>query len=167
VKPLVLGLGNDLLGDDGIGILTARALMCELSPVADVVESSLHGIALIDILSGYRQVLIIDAIQTGTVPPGTVLDLRPSDLRSVIAPSPHYTGLPEMIRLARETGIDFPDDIRILAVEIVDASTLGAPLSPPVAGALPEVNRRVGECVRAWVAAGCDAQPAPDGVCQH
>ena len=143
MKPLVLGLGNDLLSDDAVGILAVRRLAQELSGQADIVESSLHGAALFDILIGYRQAIIVDAIRTGTSPPGTIFELRPEDLREVHSPSPHYAGLPEMIRLAREIGVDFPDDILIVAVEIVDSLTVGGPLSPPVSASLDELVRRV------------------------
>jgi len=151
MKPLVLGLGNDLLGDDGIGIHTARRVAGELSDVADVVESSLHGVALLDLLIGYEKAVIIDAITTGRHPPGTILELSPDDFRPAISPSPHYTGLPDMIRIARELQIDFPKEIRIIAVEIADASTVGGPMSPPVAAAMDELCRRAIARVRQWV----------------
>lgn len=150
MKPLVLGLGNELLGDDGIGILAARELTREISEDADVVESSLHGMALIDVLAGYEKAIIIDAIQTGDCPPGTITEMTPGDFRVVYSPSPHYTGLPEMIQLARELKIKFPGEIRILTVEIANSLTLGDRLSPAVADSIPEVLRRAKSHLRRW-----------------
>lgn len=150
MKPLVLGLGNELLGDDGIGVLAARRMAEELGGRAEVVESGLSGVALLDILTGHRKAIIIDAIQTARVPPGTIVELDPGELRAILNPSPHYTGLPEMMTLARELNLEFPDEIRILAVEGQDIHTLGAPLSRPVAEALDKLAQMVETYLKQW-----------------
>jgi hydrogenase maturation protease len=147
---LVLGLGNELLADDGIGIAAARALTAELDGVADVVECNLHGIALLDVILGYEKLIIIDAVKTGNVPPGTIIELTPSDLKPVPAPSPHYAGLPELITLAGRLLLDFPQDITIFAVEIADHHTIGRPLSQPVARSLGDLVQRVKTQVHKW-----------------
>jgi len=150
MKTLVLGLGNDLLGDDAVGIIAVRRLSGEIPGQADFVESGLHGIALIDILAGYERAIIVDAIRTGSLPPGTIIELRPEDLRVVHSPSPHYSGLPEMIQLARELDMAFPENIRILAVEIVDPLTLGGDMSSPVSSALEELIWRIKDRLYFW-----------------
>jgi len=150
MKTLVIGLGNDLLSDDAIGILAARKLKNKVSGQVEVIESSLAGVALIDLLMGYRKAIIIDAIFTGRFEPGTIVELVTEDLSPVQNPSPHYTGLPEMLKIAEMLDIDFPDDIRILAVEVADPHTIGGGLSLPVAGVLNELVRRVEECLRCW-----------------
>ena len=151
MKPiLVLGLGNDLLGDDAAGILAVRALQEELAGKADVVETALHGLALLDLFLGYERAIIIDAIHTRAHPPGTILELHPEDLPAVETPSPHYTGLPEMLVLADQLQLDFPQEIIIFALEVIDPYTMGADLTPPVRAALPEVIRRVKEQVDEW-----------------
>nr|MBN2278117.1 hydrogenase maturation protease [candidate division Zixibacteria bacterium] len=139
MKPLILGLGNELLCDDGIGIIITRKLPGAVAEAADVIRSGQHGVALLDLFLGYRQAIIIDAIQTGKHPPGTVLELIPGDLNNVSSPSPHYTGIPELIRIAREMQLDFPDDIRILAVEIEDPLTVGGELTPAVEKSIEKV----------------------------
>ena len=150
MKPLVVGLGNDLLGDDAIGILAARRLATELDGDADVVETGLHGLALIDILAGYKQAVLIDAIQTGASAPGTIIELDPATLRAVVVPSPHYAGLPEMIQLAGELDLEFPDEFRILAVEIAEADIIGGRMNDAVAAALEPLVERVKTCLREW-----------------
>jgi len=150
MKTLVIGLGNDLLSDDAIGILAARKLKNEVSGQVEIIESSLAGVALIDLLMGYRKAIIIDAIFTGRFEPGTIVELGPEDLSPVQNPSPHYTGLPEMLKIAELLDIDFPEDIRILAVEVADPHTIGGGLSLPVAGVLNELVRRVEEYLRCW-----------------
>ncbi len=150
MKPLVLGLGNDILGDDGAGIHAVRRLAAETGLRADLRESSLHGLALMELLIGYRQAIIIDAIQTGHYPPGTVLEIDPAYLRPVPIPSPHYAGLPEMIDLARQMGIDFPRDIRVIAIEIESSPDIGEALSAPVSRAIPRAARWAQEIVQGW-----------------
>ncbi|MDH4157607.1 MAG: hydrogenase maturation protease [candidate division Zixibacteria bacterium] len=150
-KPLVLGLGNDLLGDDGIGILAARELTRELDGAADVAETGLHGVALLDLLIGYDRAVIIDAINTGRCPAGTILELGPEDFKPVSGPSPHYTGLPELISLAKQLHLEFPGDIKVFAVESSETQTVGAPMSAPVAAALSEVVERVKTCLGLWL----------------
>jgi hydrogenase maturation protease len=162
MKTLVIGLGNELLGDDGIGILAARELAGELAGEAEVLESNLSGIALLDVLAGYQKAIIIDAIQTRQCPPGTIIELAPKDLRAVPSPSPHYTGVPEMIRIARELHLDFPEEIKIMAVEIADSRTIGGKLSAPVAQAMNRLIRRVKGYVRRWVDGAGEPDRHPD-----
>ena len=167
MKTLILGLGNELLADDGIGITAARALSEELDGIADVVECNLHGVALLDVILGYEKLIIIDAIKTGNVPPGTIIELRPSDLSPVLAPSPHYAGLPELSALADRLQLGFPQDIMIFAVEIADHRTIGRPLSLPVANALPGLVRRIMTQVHKWKQeeplSSCHGVPLPVG----
>jgi hydrogenase maturation protease len=100
MRSLVLGLGNELIADDGIGILAARNLKSNLRDEANVIESSLSGLALLDLLVGYDRVIIIDSICSGNNPPGTITQLNMGDLSSVVAPTPHFAGLPEVFALA-------------------------------------------------------------------
>jgi hydrogenase maturation protease len=155
MRVLVLGLGNDLLTDDAVGILAARDLRRELdgTPGVTVLESSMHGVALLDLFVGHDKAIVLDAIQSGRAPPGTITELRPRDLGGVTAPSPHFAGLPELLVLARELDLEFPEAIVIFAVEVADQRTIGGTLSAPVRRALPELVSRVGELVRAWAAA--------------
>jgi len=160
MRPLVLGLGNDLLADDAVGILAARALKKQLSRKADIVESSLAGLALLEQLVGYQQAVIIDAVQTGCHPPGTVLELDPQELAPVVAPSPHYAGLPEVIALAQRLELDFPQDLAIFAMEVQDPYTIGGGLTPAVQDALPELVDKVVAQVARWERAPAEPQPA-------
>jgi hydrogenase maturation protease len=147
---LVLGLGNDLLSDDAVGIVAARALRAELEGRPDVVveESSLAGLALLELFLGYDRAVILDSIRTGRRPPGSVCELSPADLDAVVAPSPHYAGLPEMLAVARRLDLAFPREILVLAVETEDPYTLGGGLSEPVRRALPALLARVRELLR-------------------
>jgi hydrogenase maturation protease len=142
-KTLVLGLGNDLIADDAIGILAARRLRGMVDGRADVCESSLHGLALLESFLGYDHAVIVDAMQTGSHPPGTIVELSPEGLRPVDVPSPHFAGLPELIELAGRLELPFPSRIRILAVEVQDTVAVGGPMTPAVRDALDALCDRV------------------------
>lgn len=156
MRTLVLGLGNELAGDDAVGLLVARALREELDGVADVVESSASGMALIEVFAGYDRAVVIDSILTGRNPPGTITEMALADVGRAVAPSLHQAGLPEMAAAAERLGLGFPAETRVLAVEVLDPHTIGAPLSRPVAGVLGELADRVRDRVPRWErGAGC------------
>ncbi len=173
MKILVLGLGNELLGDDGVGIAAARALRGVLAGEAgvDVTESPLAGLALLDLFLGYDRAVVLDGIRTGKAAPGTVMALGPGDLSAVVAPSPHYAGLPEMLAVARRLELGFPAEVVVLAVEAEDPFTIGAGLSDAVRGALPALTARVRRQVAAWQgrapsAPGPAAKPGPGAAAE-
>ncbi len=150
MKTLVLGLGNELLSDDGLGLLAVRKLKHENCLKADFVESSLSGMALLDLFIGYDRAIIVDAIKTGRKPPGTIYELNPEDLGPVFAPSPHYSGLPELLATAEQLGLDFPGLIKIFAMEADDPYTIGGGLTEPVNKALGELVDKIRLQISGW-----------------
>ena len=68
---------------------------------------------------------------------GTVLEFSREDFDRVLGPSPHYAGLPEVLSLAKHLEITFPEEIRVLALEIADCCDFRETLSPPIEQALP------------------------------
>lgn len=150
IKTLVLGLGNELLSDDAVGILAARKLKEDCCGQAEVIESGMSGLALLELFVGYEKAIIIDAVQTGKNAPGTIYELKPSDLGNVFAPSPHYTGLPELLALAKELKLDFPKEIRIFALEVGDPYTIGGGLTGPVASAFGNLIAKVKGQLSSW-----------------
>ncbi|MBI1387840.1 MAG: hydrogenase maturation protease [bacterium] len=152
MKTLILGLGNDFIADDGAGVEAARLLEGELRGLDDVevMECALSGAALLDILIDYDRVILIDAVKTGQVKPGTISELWLEDLGEVIAPSPHYAGLPELLALARQLELNFPREFVIFAVETEDPYTIGGAMTEPVRAALPEVVSVVLKRLALW-----------------
>lgn len=141
-RTLVLALGNDLLGDDGVGLEAARQIAERVDGSVDVMETGEAGLALLELLEGYERALLIDSVVTGRYPPGTILEFSPEHFRRVIAPSPHYAGLPEVIEMARRLNIEFPRDIRILAMEVQNPYQFSLGFSEPVQEALPRLVHR-------------------------
>ena len=121
-KTLVLGLGNTLLGDDGLGIQVARriAALRDEGSRFDVVEASLGGSALLDVIAGYDALILVDAIVTAQDrQAGTIHTLSLDDLEETAQPrTSHMLDLKTTLRLGAELGYSMPGTIRIWAVEI-------------------------------------------------
>jgi hydrogenase maturation protease len=150
VKTLVLGLGNELISDDGLGLLAVRKLKSENGTAAEIVECSLCGMALLDVLVGFERAIIVDAVKTGHDEPGTIYEFNPDDLGPVFAPSPHYSGLPELLDTAAQLGLDFPSEIKIFAMEVSDPYTIGGGLTMPVASALGGLVDKIRAQLQYW-----------------
>ncbi len=148
---LILGLGNDLLGDDAVGLVAARKLKSEFEDVAVVAEASAGGLEIMELLEGYEKVLILDAIVTGRHEPGTILELSSEEFRKTVAIAPHYVTLPEAIELAEQLKIKFPKEIKILAVEITDPFSLREGLSPAIRGVISSYTERAGRIIAGWL----------------
>lgn len=146
-RVIVLAMGNDILGDDAVGFLAARALRSEFASQVDFIETGEAGLALVELLEGYEKALLLDASATGRYDVGSVLEFTTNDFSRVVAPSPHYAGLPEVLYLAKSLGLKFPEDIRILAMEVEDPFTVREELSPAVEAALPRFIGRAREVV--------------------
>lgn len=140
-RSLILGLGNDLLGDDGVGFVVARQAALHVPPTCDVVESGEAGLALLELLADYDQAVILDSIQTGAEP-GTIHKLGRDDFAKIVAPSAHYAGLPEVFDLGERIGVKLPSRLTVLAVEVEDPFSFSESLTPKVEAAVPEAVRQ-------------------------
>lgn len=146
-KILVLGLGNPILTDDGIGIHIVRnvASRCRRNDLA-FVEASLGGLRLLDLMAGYDQAIIVDAIQTPDGRPGQIYRLHTSDLqRSLHLGSSHDLSLSSALALGRALGTGLPcdDAIVLIAVEVEDILTVGEICTPAVTSAIPRAVEAV------------------------
>lgn len=146
----MLGPGNELLSDDAVGILTVRRLSEELKGQADFAESAVCGLALLDYFIGYHKAIIIDAIKTNQNLTGTVMSLDAEHVQSVATPSPHYAGLPELLVISNELKIDFPQEIRISALEVDDLHTIGGAITSAVVNGMEELVKVVARQLREW-----------------
>jgi hydrogenase maturation protease len=139
VKTLVLGLGNPILSDDGVGPAIARELESKLDPqVATVAEASLGGLNLLDLLVGYDRVIIIDAIKTADGRAGQIYRLDPAALTTTrYTASPHDVNLVTALELGKKLGLAMPQKIDIFAIEVSDTERFSEECTPAVAAAIP------------------------------
>ena len=144
-KVLLLALGNELLSDDSVGLRVAAALRERFSaqPNLTVTESHEMGLSLLDLIVGFEDLVLLDAIQTGQAAPGFVHELDGDDLKALPAVSPHFLGVGEVLALGRKLGMQVPARVEILAIEVQDPFTLATELTPALAIALPQIIERV------------------------
>jgi hydrogenase maturation protease len=145
---LILGLGNDLLGDDGIGLLAADVLESRDTLGVKVVKSPLSGLYLVELAEGFDDLVIIDSIVGDT--PGKVVQLKLSELGPRIVPSAHYLGLPEALELAKRSGLRMPNRVAIVAMQIGDSQIVGSDVSDHVREGLPTLVEEVLKLVQQW-----------------
>jgi hydrogenase maturation protease len=143
---LVLGIGNLLMGDEGVGVHALRAFGDEPWPDAvTLLDGGTGGFHLLEYLTSYPRIVMIDATMDGS-PDGTVAVLRPryaSDFPRAL--TAHDIGLRDLIESAALLG-PLPD-VTLVTVSISNIRAMVMELSPAVAGAIPEVRRRVREAL--------------------
>lgn len=155
MKVLVLGLGNELRGDDAVGLLVAQAVRERLSGNAaiEVRASSEMGLALLDEIAGAEALVLVDSIQTGCVPPGHVHEFRGAELGGLRGRSPHVLGVGDTLALGKLLGEAMPCHVTIVAIEVGDTTEFRTGLSPAVAASLPGAIACVERAADAFVAA--------------
>jgi len=148
---LVLGLGNDILTDDAIGLTVAREVCARLDDDEgiDVRWTTEMGLSLLDEIVDYRSLILVDAAQTGRAPAGHLHELVGNDLHVLPSVTPHFLGIGETLALGRLLGLPMPGRVRIFGVEVEDMRTLGTQLTSALARALPGVINTVLAAVRA------------------
>ena len=102
-KVLLLGLGNDILTDDAVGLHVVGQLKGALAghPAIDVRETTEMGLALLDFITGYAGVVIVDSIQTGKAAPGSLHEMDAGALQQLIGRTPHFVGVSETLARPR------------------------------------------------------------------
>ncbi len=147
---LVLGLGNDILTDDAVGLLVARAVAERLRdrPQIAVRETTEMGLALLDEIADFDALILVDAVQTGRVPPGHIHECDIADLPQVTATSPHFIGVGETLGFGRRLGLAMPGRVRVIAIEVADPYTLGTEPTEVVSAAVAFAAERVIALIR-------------------
>jgi len=141
----VLGLGNELLADDGFGVLVAREIERSFPGQIDVVCSSAAGFNLLDDLLGAPRLVVVDTIVTGCSKPGTIHVFRADQIPNAPGVAPHFLGLFEVLEVARQLHLDLPQEILVMAVEASDCATIGGVMHPDVRSAMNTVVNRIGQ----------------------
>ncbi len=152
---VVIGIGNPLHGDDGVGVRAVECLRGRLPENVELVEGMIYGPDLLPCLEGRGKAIFIDAIDAGEEP-GAVFRFSPREVRQdkgAPALSLHDFGLYELIAAA-ELLDQCPKEITVIAVQ-VKSMEMGMELSPEVEAALPHVSRLVlEELGMEWEATG-------------
>lgn len=170
-RVLLAGVGNELRGDDGVGVEALRRLERELGAREGLVyfESGIAGIALVQkLMDGFDMLVILDAIDR-KAEPGTVFVIAP-EIDPHAAPVPidlHEAGPEGVLRLADALGVR-PASVWIVGCQPEDCDVVEQALSPSVAAALPEIILRVRELLDAVEPRPSEADaPTKDGGHVH
>jgi hydrogenase maturation protease len=147
MRTVVIGVGNATLRDDGVGVCAAREvarLMKGTTVQGASVTLGAGGLRLMEAMAGYDRAIVLDALTTGALAPGTTVELEIGDLiGSRNLACVHDMSLPVALEWGRAVGMPLPEEIRIFGVEAADVTTFSEDLSPEVAAAVPELVERV------------------------
>jgi hydrogenase maturation protease len=151
MKTLVVGLGNPILTDDGVGVRVAHdvASMLAREDLHDVTvtEASVGGLRLMELMVGYDRAILIDAIVSSGSEPGAVLRLTLDDLHAISATqhtaSAHDTNLITALDAGTRMGLSLPKEVVVFAVEANNVLDFGNEPTPAVAEAIPLVASEV------------------------
>ncbi len=141
---LIIGLGNPLRGDDGVGICVAQKLAEQVLPAGvEVVDGGTQGLGLVNLMEGQQRVILVDAADVGRSP-GQFVRFTLAEVRLLGADrhlSVHAAGLREALLLAQALKM-LPPEVIIFGVqprhlEWDDAQ--GLRLSPEVEATLPDL----------------------------
>jgi hydrogenase maturation protease len=148
---LVLGIGNLLNTDEGLGVHAARQMQALLEGVEGVTveDGGTLGLNLLPLVEDTNHLLLLDAVDAGQ-PPGSVVELTKEQipLYSGIKMSQHQLTFQEVLGLALIRG-RLPKNLHLVGVQPVSLE-IGTDLSEPVAAALPQVVERALRVLEAW-----------------
>ncbi len=143
MNTLILGIGNPILTDDGVGLKIARKLK-EKSPQSEVAETAEAGMALLDLVPGYDKLIIIDSIETEHGKPGEVYKLALEDLKPAMDfTSSHGISIATALELGRVMGYKMPSRVSLYAVEIKDNVTFSENCTPEVEERVPLIAKQI------------------------
>jgi hydrogenase maturation protease len=140
IKTLILGMGNSILSDDAIGLIAAKRVFEALNSAIRNPQSAIElhlsetgGLNLLDIITGYDTLIVIDSIKTGKFKPGEVVEIdAKSRLGSHRLLSSHDVSLFEAMDMGRKLGSKIPDDVRIFGIEILNNTDFSEKLTPEI-----------------------------------
>lgn len=139
MKTIVLGVGNPILCDDGVGVHVVQQLKQRVNdPDVTIDEALTGGMNLLDLILGYDKAVLIDAIKIKNEQIGEVKRFSLNDFTAHSC-NPHDVSLTEAVRLAERMGENrIPEEIVIIGITVNNHHTFGECLSPKVAGAVPK-----------------------------
>jgi len=147
MRILVLGVGNVIMGDDGLGIYVARMVKDRLRHRADVdvKEVSVGGLKMVEEILGYDQVIIVDSYASNDAVPGRIREFEPEQFEDTLhVSSPHGTNFAMALQMYRNLEPDrIPKKIRIFTADIDPNLTFGESMSEPARDAASRLTQMI------------------------
>ncbi len=154
MKTLVIGLGNPILGDDGVGWKVAEEFKSRMGDRQSTIEvefASLGGLSLMERMLGYERVVLIDSLETGRAEVGSVSVFPLAELSDPTAghsASAHDTSLLTALQTAKAMGMEIPKRADVVAVETRVSYEFSEKLSPAVQEAVPTAVGKIFELLQ-------------------
>lgn len=154
-KRMILGVGNDILMDDGIGPKTVQALEKQNSlPNFEYHTTTLGGLEILEFINGYDWVVFIDAIKTRGGIPGSVYEFTPEDFKETL----HLTNIHDIsfltaIELGKQLGLNIPGTMHIFAIEIIEDQVFGDEFTPPLQEKFDQIVAQIHTRIQAMATA--------------
>jgi hydrogenase maturation protease len=147
-RAVLIGLGNPVCGDDGVGLRVAERVEALLArqPLTGVrvVTSTRGGFELLDLLEGADAAIVVDCLAAADARPGEIRELTIDQLAgSARLVGSHDVGLAQVIELGRLLGLPMPARLEIFGVEARPSGRIGDDLSPAVASAVGPLAERL------------------------
>ena len=149
---LVVGLGNPIVGDDGIGWRVAERILQQMQDSetkpdeVDIECLAVGGLRLMEFMVGYDYAIVIDMLFTGQQPAGHVSCFPLEDLPDLAArhvTSTHDTSLQSALKLGRELGLRLPQKIMVVGIEANNCYNFSEELTSPIEAAIPQAVQMV------------------------
>ena len=141
MKTIILGIGNPILSDDGVGVHVANELKKQIqNPNITIDDAITGGMNLLDLILGYDKAIIVDAVKTKDGVNGEVKRIPLGNFSTMHSCNPHDVSLIEAIELAKKMGEDrIPKEIVVIGVMMKEIPCeFGEELSDRIAAAVPK-----------------------------
>ena len=142
MKNIILGIGNPILSDDGIGQLIANKLKRDHEDV-DILITADSGFYLIDHIVNYEKAIFIDSIKTGKNEVGKVNIFCVNDFKTTIPYDLHSTNISSAINYSRKCGVKIPKKIYFIGIEIEDNYTFQESLTDAIQSRIENIYNEV------------------------
>lgn len=146
MKTIVLGVGNPILQDDGVGIHVIEEIRKRELKDSDISFDIAFtgGLNLLDMMRGYEKVILVDAITREQSAPGEVKRFSVHSAASLHSTNPHDVSLAEALSLAHNLGeTSLPKEIILIGIVVRHSYDFGEKLSAEVQRAVPTAVRMV------------------------
>lgn len=162
---VVVGAGNPLMGDDGLGLCALEQLTRNwtFDDSTELVDGGTWGLSLLPMIEGATDLLFLDAIRTNS-PPGTLIELRGEEIPKMISTklSPHEIDLREVLAIMQLRGT-LPREISAIGVE-PEYVDLRDELSPTVRSRVDAMVALAVARLESW-GVRCEHVAAPEVAC--
>lgn len=139
MRTIVLGIGNPILQDDGVGIHVINKLREQVKDIEVAIDIAYTGgMNLLDIIRGFDKVILVDAIKQEQTRPGEVIRFLLKKSPDLHSSNPHDVSLSEALLLATCLGeTQLPSEIVVIGIVVKNTTEFGENLSREVAAAVP------------------------------